>query len=303
MRLLVVGAGATGGYFGGRLAAAGRDVTFLVRPGRARQLAHGLEIVSPQGDVAIIPRLVAAGDIAAPFDAVLLSVKAYGLESAIADFAPAVGPGTVVIPVLNGMAHIDRLAARFGREAVVGGLCRIFATLDGDGRIIHLAPLHDVVFGEWNGSASPRLTALEAFFQGAGFAARRSGRIEAEMWEKWMMLAAFGAVTCLMRGAIGEIEAAAGGRAFAEACHDEVVAVATALGHPPSPASWQEVRTMLTAKASPATSSMYRDLIAGGRIEADQIVGDLLARGAQAGVATPLLAAAYAHLSVYQNRL
>ncbi len=304
MRLLVVGAGATGGYFGGRLAAAGRDVTFLVRPGRATRLqATGLRIVSPHGDVSLAPKLVTAGIIPAPFDAVLVTVKAYSLAKAIDDFAPAVGPDTMVIPVLNGMRHMELLASRFGDKAVVGGLCRIAATIDAEGRIVQLAGFHDLVYGERDGTVSPRIETLDAALRGAGFDARLSGRIGAEMWEKWVMLAALGGVTCLMRGTIGDIEAAAGGREFAAAFLNEVVAVAEALGHPPSPAARAELTSLLLAKGSALASSMYRDLQNGNPIEADQIIGDLLIRARQAGVATPLLAAAYASLCVYQNRL
>src|SRR6202050_4904405 len=125
MRMLVIGAGSTGGYFGGRLAQAGRDVTFLVRPARAEHLrAHGLEIVSPHGNFTLRPQLVTAGVIKEPFDIVFLTVKAYSLEAALADLAPAVGPSTMILPVLNGMKHVDLLGARFGRQAVGGCVCK-----------------------------------------------------------------------------------------------------------------------------------------------------------------------------------
>ena len=303
MRLLVVGAGATGGYFGGRLVQAGRDVTFLVRPARAAQLARGLRIVSPYGDVTVVPRLVMAGEISAPFDAVLVTVKAYSLEQAMADFAPAVGPDSVIVPVLNGMRHMDLLAARFGKKAVVGGLCKVASTIDEEGRIAHLARFQDLVYGEMDGSLSPRMRALDAFLQGALFDARLSPRIEAEMWEKWVMMAALAGVNCLMRGSVGEITAAAGGAAFAQAFLDEVTAAVTACGHRPSDEAVAFLRSLLTARDSSLVASMYRDMQKGNPIEADQIIGDLLTRAKAAGVSTPLMAAAYAALSVYQNRL
>ena len=123
------------------------------------------------------------------------------------------------------------------------------------------------------------------------------------MWEKWDNLAAIGAITCLMRGNVGEVNAAPGGTGFATRIIDEVVAIVTAEGHPPRPAFLAEMRKTLTNPASTGTSSMYRDLQQGRPIEADQIVGDMLARGARHRLATPLLAAAYAHLSVYQSKL
>ena len=304
MRMLVIGAGSTGGYFGGRLAQAGRDVTFLVRPARADHLrAHGLEIVSPHGNLTLRPQLVTAGGIKEPFDIVLLTVKAYSLEAALADLAPAVGPSTMILPVLNGMKHVDLLGARFGRKAVVGCACKVAAVVDEQGRIVQLSPLQQIVYGELDGSSSPRIIDLDAFMQGAGFETRLSMTIARDMWEKWILLATLGSVTCVMRGNVGEIEAASGGLEFVLRMFDEVVAIAKAAGTAPSEGFLVEAKATLTAKGSTFTSSMYRDLLKGRPIEADQIVGDLLVRGGRAGVATPLLAAAYTHLSVYQNRL
>jgi 2-dehydropantoate 2-reductase len=303
MRLLVVGAGSTGGYFGGRLAEAGRDVTFLVRPRRAAQLqATGLNIVSPHGDVTLRPKLVTADAIAAPYDAVLLAVKAYSLDAAIEDFAAAVGPRTAIIPTLNGMRHIDVLAARFGEEAVVGGVCKVAATVDPEGRVLQLAAFQELAYGERDGSVSSRMEELDAFMQGAGFEARLSGAIGYEMWEKWTMLATLGAITCSRRGGHAVV-AAPGGSSFILGILDEVVRIVSAVGEAPTGPFLESARETLTAAGSTQSPSMYRDLQEGAAIEADQIVGDLLARGGKAGVPTPLLAAAYAHMCVYQQRL
>jgi 2-dehydropantoate 2-reductase len=304
MRLLVVGAGSTGGYFGGRLAQAGRDVTFLVRPARAERLrANGLQIVSPHGDVTLTPKLVTAGTIEAPYDAVLLTVKAFSLDAALNDLAPAVGPETMILPVLNGMKHVDTLIARFGQPAVVGCVCKVATQVDGQGRIVQLNKLQDLAYGELNGLPSVRTAALDTFMQGAGFDARLSPTIERDMWEKWILLATLGGICCLMRGTIGQVEAAPHGAEFSLAFLDEVIAVTTAAGHPPSDAFVTAARATMTQKASPMTSSMYRDLLAGSPVEVDQILGDLLARARALGVATPLLAAAFTHLSVYQAQV
>lgn len=304
MRLLVVGAGSTGGYFGGRLAEAGRDVTFLVRPARAKHLqANGLQIVSPHGDLTLAPKLVTAGDIRAPFDAVLVTVKAFSLDAALDDLAPAVGPETMIVPVLNGMRHVDVLRARFGAEALVGGVCKVATTIDDRGRIVQLAKFQELAYGEMSGAPSARTEELDAFMQGAGFDAKLSRKIELEMWEKWVLLAALGGTTCLMRGNVGEIEAAPGGTDFVLRFLDEVVSVVNAAGKQPGADFLAGTRLSLTAKGSPLASSMYRDLQRGSPIEADQIVGDLLTRGQRAGVPTPLLATAYTHLSIYQSRL
>lgn len=303
MRLLVVGAGSTGGYYGGRLAQAGRDVTFLVRPVRAAQLQEsGLQIVSPYGDFTCTPKLVTAGQITGPYDAVILTVKAYSLDAALEDLAPAIGPQTMILPVLNGMRHVEAIRARFGAQALVGGLCRIPAQLDDAGRVIQMGKFHDLAYGEMDGSTSSRITALDAALKNAGFDAKLTSEIEREMWEKWTLLAALGGICCLMRGTVGEVAAAPGGRDFSAAIVDEVVAAVRAVGQAPSESFVASTREALTKVGSAHTSSMYRDLQKGAAVEADQIVGDLLRRAQQAGIAMPLLSLAYTSLCVYQSR-
>jgi 2-dehydropantoate 2-reductase len=304
MRMLVVGAGSTGGYFGGRLAQAGRDVTFLVRPKRAQQLqASGLQIVSPHGDFTLKPRLIKAADIAETFDLILLAVKAFALEAALEDLAPAVGPGTMILPLLNGMRHMEVLHARFGQQPVVGCVCKVSTVLDEHERIVQLSTLQSISYGERDGSVSARMQQVDAFMQGAGFDARLSSTITRDMWEKWVLLSTLGSATSLMRGNIGEIVAAQGGADFVLRLIDEVTRVAIASGVAPSDDFLRAARTQLTTKGSTFAASMYRDLQRGSRIEADQIVGDLLVRGKKSGVDTPLLAAAYTHLDLYQQRI
>jgi 2-dehydropantoate 2-reductase len=304
LRILIVGAGAVGGYFGGRLAQAGRDVTFLVRPSRAKQLSQdGLRIISPHGDAVLSPKLISADKIDAPYDIIFLSVKAYALEAAMNDFAAAVGPETIIFPVLNGMRHIDILTKRFGEHAVIGGVCLVAAEIDHQGRIVQLADFQRLVYGERNGESTPRLKALDATLQGAGFDARLSPEIMQAMWEKWVQLASLGAITCLMRGTIGEIVAAPGGTKLLIDVVNESVAVATACGYKPSEKVLSRHAAAMTAPGSLLTSSMYRDLRKGAPVEADQILGDFIERGSARGVTTPLLKAAFVNLRVYQDRL
>jgi 2-dehydropantoate 2-reductase len=301
MRLLVMGAGATGGYFGGRLAAVGRDVTFLLRPARAEAVRRdGLQIVSPKGDLAVKPKIVEADQIDGPYDAVLLTVKAFSLTQALDDLAPAIGSETMILPVLNGMHHVDVLRDRFGTKAVVGCVCKIASILDEQGRIVQLAPGHDLSYGEMDGSVSSRLSDLDGFMQGAGFDAVLAPTIERQMWEKWILLASLGSIGCLMRGTVGEIAAASGGNHFVSSLLDETIAIVRATGTAPSDAFVDTARSLLTAKGSVMTSSMFRDMRRGVRLEADQIVGDLLGRGERAGVSAPLLSAAFTHLRVYE---
>jgi 2-dehydropantoate 2-reductase len=218
------------------------------------------------------------------------------------DIAPAVGPDTVILPVLNGMRHVEVLKDRFGENAVGGCACKCATILDDEGRIIQLTKLQDLAYGEMHGQLSARMTALDAFMTNAGFDARVSPVIEREMWEKWLLLASVGAITCLMRGNLGEIEAVTGGRDFILDVFDEAIATISAVGVPPSQAALEGARAMLTQKGSTQTSSMHRDLERGRAVEADEIVGDLLRRAREAGIATPLLAAAHTHLSVYAGR-
>lgn len=304
MRLLVVGAGSTGGYFGGRLAQVGHDVTFLVRGTRAAQLREGgLQISSPHGDAVLYPKLITASAITEAFDAILLTVKGFQLDAAIEDIAPAIGPETMIVPVLNGMRHMDIIARRFTSHNLVGCALKVATVLHDNGQIVQLTPLQDFAYGELDGSTSPRIQALDAFMRTADIGARLSGAIRREMWEKWILLAALGAITCLMRGTIGEIEACVGGANFSLQLFEEVVAIVKAVGEPPSEPFLNVAREQLTAKGSSLASSMFRDLQRDRRTEVETIVGDLLRRGLDARVAVPLLSTAYVHLSVYQNRI
>jgi 2-dehydropantoate 2-reductase len=302
MRILVVGAGAIGGYFGGRLLQAGRDVTFLVRPKRAAELAaDGLAIKSPNGDALLKnPPTVQADRLDQRFDVVLLSCKAFDLDDAIRSFAPAVGPQTAIIPLLNGMLHLDLLANKFGSERVLGGLCAIAATLNEKREIVQLAPLQSLSFGERNGKLTDRVRAIAEVMASGKFGAATSEQIIQDMWEKWIFLASLAASTCLMRAPLGHILAAPGGKDFILGTLDECSAVAAAEGHAPGGPFFQRVRGMLTTEGSPLTASMFRDIKAGGPVEADHIIGDLIARGDSAKVPVAKLRIAYTHLKAYE---
>ena len=302
MRVLVVGAGAIGGYFGGRMLQAGRDITFLVRPKRASELASaGLVIKSPNGDVTLNnPATVQADTIMDKFDVVLLSCKAYDLDDAIKSFAPAVGPQTSIIPMLNGMMHLDTLDRAFGRERVLGGLCAIAVTLNEQREVVQLQPLQTLGFGERDGGKSDRVRAIaEAFSVVNG--ALPSENVIQDMWEKWVFLASIAASTSLMRAPIGAIVAAPGGKDFLLGILDECTAVAKAAGHEPGGPFFQRIKGMLTADGSPGTASMFRDIKAGGKVEADHVIGDMIARADAAKIPVPKLRTAYTHLKAYEN--
>jgi 2-dehydropantoate 2-reductase len=262
MRILVVGAGAIGGYFGGRMLQAGRDVTFLVRPRRAGELKDaGLVIKSPNGDVTLKnPPTVQADKLAEQFDAVLLSCKAFDLDDAIKSFAAAVGPQTAIIPMLNGMRHLDVLDGKFGRERVLGGLCATAVTLNDKREIVQLAPMQSLNFGERDGKLSDRVRAIAEVMASGNFGSVASEHIVQEMWEKWVFLASLAASTSLMRASVGDILASPGGKDFLLGVVGECSAVAAAEGHPPRAPFLERTRGMLTTEGSPLTASMFRDI-------------------------------------------
>ena len=303
MRILIVGAGALGGYFGARLLNAGRDVTFLVRPATAARLAaSGLNLASPKGNLALPPpATVLASDLHQPFDLILLSCKAYDLEDAITSFAPAVGSQTSILPLLNGMAHMDILDQRFARERVLGGLSIISAVRDPDGRIRHFDTLDALRFGDRDDPASPRIHRVAEALQSAGFEAVLSPAILQDMWNKWITISSAASITCLMRAAIGDI-AAAGGAPLVHQLVAECTAIATADGFPPSRKLLDTILGRFTEPGSLFTTSMLRDLESGAPIEAHQILGDLLEHARRHALSTPMLVTAHTHLRSYEER-
>ncbi|MDL5364271.1 2-dehydropantoate 2-reductase [Xanthomonas sp. NCPPB 2654] len=308
MRILILGAGATGGYFGGRLAQAGVDVSFLVRPARAERLRRdGLRIRSPRGDADIAVATLTADTLPAaqPFDLVVLSCKAYDLDSALDAVAPAMGAATTLLPILNGLRHYPVLDARFGGERVLGGLCFISATLDADGVVQHLGKPASLTFGERDGRGadSARVRALAAACAAAGIEHVAAPRIAQEQWVKYTFLTALAAGTCLMRAPVGRIVAGDDGQALMRGLYAECLAVAAAAGEPIPDTAQASALQLLTQPGSPTKASMLRDLEAGQQVEAQHIVGDMLARARAAGHAAPWLTAAYCHLQAYQAGL
>ena len=304
MRILVVGAGATGGYLGIRLAAAGRDVTFLVREGRKAKIsANGLKIRSPLGDASVTPNLVTAREISSPFDLVILAVKAYQLEAALEDMSTGVGSKTMILPVLNGMGHMDRIARRFSSQNLLGCSLIVATTIAADGQIEQLQSRQEFAYGEINGLLSERIKEVDQVMQGAGVGARLSWDIEREMWAKWTFLASLGGLTCLMRGKIGQIASTPTGKDLARELLGEVVAIVKAVGRDPSPEFLSMAEKQLTDEHSDLASSMFRDLNDGHPVEVEEIIGDLYQRGVANGLKSPLLQAAYTHLRLYQDTI
>ena len=306
MRVLILGAGGTGGYFGGRLFEAGRDVSFLVRPKRAQQLrANGLVLKSPFGDASLKVPVIESVDPGMAFDLIILSNKSYDLDAAMNAIAPAVERGALVLPLLNGMRHLDALDARFGRERVLGGWAAISATLDPDGTVRHLSEAQTLQFGDRDGSRAARMQEIEDLAAGAKFELRARPEIVQEMWEKWTFLSTLAGITCLMRASIGTIMDAPGGEGLITALLEECRRVAAAYGFTPRDDAYERARGMLTQRGSTFTASMLRDIENGGRTEAGHVLGDLLERARVKCFETPLLAMAYCHVKTYEikNRI
>jgi 2-dehydropantoate 2-reductase len=304
MKILVVGAGAVGGYFGARLAQAGREVTFLVRPARAQQLQRdGLRIISPHGDLTLKPKTITSTEITGPYDIIFLSVKAQALDQAIKDMAPAVGPETMIYTALNGIRHIGTLVHSFGEQAVLGGVTFVSTDLDEQGRIVQLSPMDKVIYGERSGEITPRIRSLDETLSNAGFATELSTNITQAMWDKWVTIASFGLMTCLLGGPVGEINAVSDGKQTALQAIDECAAIAKACGFPTPLPHLENVRKLASEKDSKFTSSMYRDLQKGAPVEVDTILGDLLDHGHAHQIEAPLLQACCVRLRVYQNSI
>jgi 2-dehydropantoate 2-reductase len=303
MKILVVGAGATGGYYGMRLAQAGRDVRFLVRPRRAQALRErGLRLTGVVGDELIRPQLLTAQELDRHFDLVIVSVKATALDSAIEDFASAVGEGTTILPFLNGIRHLEKLSDRFGSDVVLCGVIRIATQLNEEGDIVQLAPGPTMEIGTQNGAQTAELSAIRSQLTVPGFELSISPDPIAAMWHKWVFIATIGALTCLMRGTVGDIVALPTGPELGPAILVEAAAISAAAGHPVPTSQIEATRAAITRPGSSLASSLYRDMSENAGTEVEQVLGDFVARARTFGVATPLLDLATLHLRVYELR-
>jgi 2-dehydropantoate 2-reductase len=308
MRILILGAGGTGGYFGGRLVEAGANVTFLVRPERqARIRESGLVIKSPAGNATLQVETLLAGEAARKFDIVLVTCKAYDLDSALAAIEPHVDAGALALPIMNGMAHNDRLRERLGHGRVVGGICQCSTTLNAFGEIEHLNAAARLVFGAFADQPNhleidPVLDDFEATVGKANFSSKRADPIDQHLWDKWVMLATLAGMTTLMRASVGEIMATRSGADIMAEFLQETIAVATEAEYPPAEDFLKHARGLLFDRDSGFTASMLRDMEAGGPIEGEHIIGDMYRRARDAGLDAHLLRVAYCHVQAYEAR-
>lgn len=302
VKFLVVGAGAVGGYFGGRLLEKGADVTFLVREGRRRNLQEkGLVIHSDYGNATLSPKTIIAGEEVELYDVILLSTKAYHLDNAIDDIRPYVGENTMVIPLLNGMAHYNKLDEQFGKEKVIGGLCYIEATLDSEGAVIQKGPLHMLVYGERSGQESERIIKLADALKGTKADFQLSSTIIEDLWHKYLFIATMSGITTLMRAPIGPICNQPSGMETIKQLTKEIIDVMNVAGAPIS----NELETIQMEKianlAPEMKSSMQRDMEKGLPVEADHLHGYLLEIAKTADLPVPVLESVYANLKIYER--
>ncbi|MMZ56877.1 2-dehydropantoate 2-reductase [compost metagenome] len=304
MRFLIVGAGAIGGYFGGRLAQKGEDVTFLVRSQKRKQLEEtGLHVKSIHGNFHTPIRMLTSGEPADPFDCIILSVKAYHLQQVQQDIAPYIGENTLLLPLLNGYDHFASLKKAFGERNVLGGLCFIETTLDQEGTIIQTSTRHDIVFGEWEGGISDRTDVLLHHLDKAGFTATLSENIQRDIWQKYIFISSMSGITTLMGTPVGPILATPQARTVYERLVHEIVAIARNYGAPVDEGT--EARTLKTMESlhPEMKSSMQRDMEKRLPVETDHLHGALLTLVSPEQGFYPVLEAVYGRLKVYEAML
>ncbi|UCG23339.1 MAG: 2-dehydropantoate 2-reductase [Chloroflexota bacterium] len=298
MKIVVVGSGGVGGYFGGRLARADQDVTFIARGDHlAALLAHGLTVQSVHGDFRVSP--VSATDRMeepGPADLVLVCVKDYQLEDALAGIGALVGPETIVLPLMNGIRASERLVELFGRQKALGGLCRVISFIAAPGVVKQSSPFQSITFGEWDGRRTPRSEAILSILQRAGLTAELSTDIKAAMWTKFLFITAYSGLASVVRLPAGAIKSSPETMAMLQSCMAEIEAVARAKGVALERAVVAEAMAFIRAMPDETTASMQRDVAAGRLFELEAMTGSVVRYGREASVPTPVNGFIYAAL-------
>jgi 2-dehydropantoate 2-reductase len=303
VRILIVGAGAAGGYLGAQLVAAGRAVTFLVRPQTQARLATdglrisiGAEIQTHRVDA------VTSGELGGPYDVVVLAVRTGAVEKAIDDIRPAVGPRSRIVPLLNGLRHLTLLTNAFGQDRVLGAATRLIASLLPDGTVNVVTHGIAMELGQLDGATSDALDRTVAAFDVDTIAVRARRDILAAMWEKFAFITSTAVLTCLIGAQVGPIVRAEGGTALARRVLAEVAAVAAAEGYPLADAVHAGLDAILTDPSSTFGPSMYRDMAAHRPVEIT-VLGDLADRARRRHIDAPLLDASIVAIDVHNRGL
>lgn len=301
MRMVIIGAGGVGGYFGARLAAAGEDVSFVARGEHlAAMQARGLQVLSSLGDLRLQP--VRATDNPASLgtaDLVMIATKLWSTDESIATARPMMGPDSTIVSFQNGVQAEDKLIAAFGRERVLGGVANIAALIETPGVIRHNGSMALLQFGELGGARSPRVEALEAACRRAGIDCRVPDDILRAIWEKFVFLASMSAMTSLTRLPVGPLREDPDTRALMRQMCEEVVAVGRARGIAFGPEAADTILARLDALPPGMVASMQGDLLRGNRLELPWLSGDVVRMGQASGVPTPAHAFAVAVLKLH----
>lgn len=301
MKILILGAGAVGGYFGGRLVEAGADVEFLVRPSRAGALQqNGLKILSPFGDYQGPVQTVTAENLKPHYDLVIFTCKSYGLSEAIKSIQPAIGAHTVILPLLNGISHLDTLDQAFGKPHVAGGSCHLSATLGPGGEIVHLNQTHKIIFGERDKTQLVLMHSLKELFAKTKADAEHSNDIALIMWEKFIFITTLAGLTCLMRADMGTITQTRHGKAMTREMMEICRTTAERAGANPDPTRLEAMTRGILAEGSPLKASMLRDIENGSPTEGEHLVGHMTQLAEQHGLDCKLLQIALTHLQAYE---
>ena len=302
MKILILGAGGVGGYFGARLIQAGADVTYLLRDKRhAKIQAEGLVIETPKESFTVQPKAITRDQLKPEYDLIVLAPKSFDFEDALASLEGASAKG-VFLPFLNGLDHIQQLDAKFGKDRVMGGVAQIAATISSTGAVKQLTDLHMLTVGHRSAAHEQIARDFYALCENAGFDRLYSENIEQSLWDKWVFLASLAGMTTLCRGHVGKISAAPWGIESTTSFYAESCAIAAANGFPTKDTAQKRSLDMLTNVKSSFAASMLRDLTQGNMTEHEHILGQMIQRGVGKGVACPLLKLAHTHLVVEQDK-
>jgi len=303
MKILIVGAGGIGGYFGAKLLLAGADITYLLREKRQKLIQdQGLTIETPKGNFTIHPKTVLANQLEPIYDLIILACKAFDLDDSLKSIAKASSNG-VILPFLNGLSHLEILDGHFGRERVMGGVAHIAATITPAGSVKQLNDLKRLTVGARSPAHEPLAKAFFSICTKTDFDHAYSDNIEQSLWDKWVFLAALAGITTICRGSIGEIVATPYGRELSRGMYIECCSIADSLGHLISDRAQTTALELLTEDGSHFTSSMLRDLLAAKRSEYGHILGALIILALDAKIDCPLLKIAHTHMAVESNSL
>ena len=303
MRVLVLGAGAVGGYFGGRMAEKSMDVTFLVREQKKQQLRqNGLVIKSPKGDLSIQPNLITMNKVESTFDIILFTNKAYDLDEILQSPFP-VKEGSTIIPLLNGYTHMEKLRNKFPNARVFGGIAHIFSTLSEEGEIHHFNDIHSLTFGHLSNTDE---TDGRKFFyacSSANFTLKYSDNIIVDLWHKWILIATVAGATTLFNATIGEIASTEHGRSFINALHDECINIARSEKIEVNTDELAQQSRFLSDKQSTWNSSMRRDMLNNSKIECAHIFLELIKIADKNNILCPSLKTVMINGEIYMRTL